>query len=199
VAWRMRRWGRVTSSLCSRYLFREQARDASRDHQQKGDPRKEKEEQWDENVELLTSTEVGELVGEDHLDGMVVEDNRSGARRTLGARALFVFVGAEANTGWLEGTVGLDHSGFILTGGTLDRSALDGDVWAGLGREPYPLETNLPGVFAAGDVRSGSIKRVSSAVGEGSMAVKLVHQHLADVSVRDVRGRGKGSSFNNTK
>jgi len=152
-----------------------------------------------ENVELLTSTEVGELVGEDHLDGMVVEDNRSGARRTLGARALFVFVGAEANTGWLEGTVGLDHSGFILTGGALDRSALEGDVWAGLGREPYPLETNLPGVFAAGDVRSGSIKRVSSAVGEGSMAVKLVHQHLADASVRDVRGRGKGSSFNNTK
>jgi thioredoxin reductase (NADPH) len=69
-----------------------------------------------ENVELLTSTEVRELMGGDHLDGMVVEDNRSGARRTLGARALFVFVGAEANTGWLEGAVGLDESGFILTG-----------------------------------------------------------------------------------
>jgi thioredoxin reductase (NADPH) len=152
-----------------------------------------------ENVELLTSTEVRELVGEDHLDGMVIEDSHSGARRTLGARALFVFVGAEANTGWLEGAVGLDESGFILTGGALDRSALEGAVWAGLPREPYPLETSLPGVFAAGDVRSGSIKRVSSAVGEGSMAVKLVHQHLANASVRDVRGRGKGSSFNSTK
>ena len=152
-----------------------------------------------ENVELLTSTEVRQLVGGDHLDGMVVEDTRSGARRTLGARALFVFVGAEANTGWLEGAVGLDESGFILTGGALDRSALGGDIWAGLPREPYHLETSMPGVFAAGDVRSGSIKRVSSAVGEGSMAVKLVHQHLADVSVRDVRGRGKGSSFNSTK
>jgi thioredoxin reductase (NADPH) len=152
-----------------------------------------------ENVDLLTNTEVRELVGGDHLDGMVVEDNRSGTRRTLGARALFVFVGAEANTRWLEGAVGLDESGFILTGGALDRSALEGDVWAGLGREPYPLETSLPGMFAAGDVRSGSIKRVSSAVGEGSMAVKLVHQHLSDVSVQDVRGRGEGSSFNNTK
>jgi thioredoxin reductase (NADPH) len=152
-----------------------------------------------ENVELLTSTEVRELGGEDHLDGMVVDDTLSGARRPLGARALFVFVGAEANTGWLEGTVGLDQSGFILTGGASDRSALDGEVWAGLAREPYPLETSLPGVFVAGDVRNGSIKRVSAAVGEGSMAVKLVHQHLADISVRDVRGRGKGSSFKNTK
>ena len=152
-----------------------------------------------ENVELLTSTEIRELVGGDHLDGMVVEDNRSGARRTLGPRALFVFVGAEANTGWLEGAVGLDESGFILTGRALDRSALEGDIWAELPREPYPLETSLPGVFAAGDVRSSSIKRVSSAVGEGSMAVKLVHQHLADVSVRDVRGKGKGSSFDSTK
>jgi thioredoxin reductase (NADPH) len=130
---------------------------------------------------------------------MVVDDTLSGARQTLEAQALFVFVGAEANTGWLEGTLGLDESGFILTGGALDRSALDGDIWARLPREPYPLETSLPGVFAAGDVRSGSIKRVSSAVGEGSMAVKLVHQHLADVSVRAVRGRGKGSSFDSTK
>ena len=143
-----------------------------------------------ENVESLTNTEVRELVGEDHLNGMVVEDNRSGARRTLGARALFVFIGAEANTGWLEGAVELDESGFVLTGGDVDRSSLEGDVWAGLAREPYPLETSLPGVFAAGDARSGSIKRVSSAVGEGSMAVRLVHQHLAKVGARDVRGRG---------
>jgi thioredoxin reductase (NADPH) len=151
-----------------------------------------------ENVELLTSTEVRELVGEDHLDGMVVEDNRSGARRTLGARALFVFIGAEANTGWLEGAVELDEGGFILTGGDVDSSTLEGEVWAGLPREPYPLETSMPGVFAAGDVRSGSIKRVSSAVGEGSMAVRLVHLHLANVS-GDVRGRGKRSPFNRTK
>jgi thioredoxin reductase (NADPH) len=122
-------------------------------------------------------------VGEDRLDGVVVEDNRSGARRTLGARALFFFIGAEANTGWLQGAVELDQRGFVLTGRELDGSALEEDAWRGLSREPYPLETSLPGVFAAGDVRSGSIKRVASAVGEGSMTVRLVHQYLADTGV----------------
>ena len=133
-----------------------------------------------ENVELLANTEVRELVGEDRLEGVVVEDNRSDARRTLGAKALFVFIGAEANTGWLRGAVQLDQRGFVLTGGDSDRSALGGDAWQELSREPYLLETSLPGVFAAGDVRSGSIKRVASAVGEGAMAVRLVHRHLAD-------------------
>jgi thioredoxin reductase (NADPH) len=132
-----------------------------------------------ENVAVLANTEVRELVGEDRLEGVVVEDNRSGERRTLGARGLFVFIGAEANTGWLEGAVELDERGFILTGVALDRSALQGDVWQDLSRQPFLLETSLPGVFAAGDVRSGSIKRCASAVGEGSMAVRLVHQYLA--------------------
>jgi thioredoxin reductase (NADPH) len=135
------------------------------------------------NVELLANTEVHELFGEDRLDGIVVEDNRSGARRTLRARALFFFIGAEANTGWLKGVVELDQRGFVLTGRELDGSALEEDAWRGLSREPYPLETSLPGVFAAGDVRSGSIKRVASAVGEGSMTVRLVHQYLADTGV----------------
>ena len=136
-----------------------------------------------ENVELLANTEVKELSGEDRLEGVAVENNRSGVRRTLGARALFVFIGAEANTGWLEGAVELDERGFILTGQALDYSALDGNLWRSLSREPYPLETSLPGVFAAGDVRAGSIKRVASAVGEGSMAVRLVHQYLDDGGV----------------
>jgi thioredoxin reductase (NADPH) len=119
-------------------------------------------------------------MGEDRLDGVVVENNRSGARRTLGARALFFFIGAEANTGWLEGTVELDERGFVLTGAALDRSVLEGAVWQQRLQEPFLLETSMPGVFAAGDVRSGSIKRCTSAVGEGSMAVKLVHQYLAE-------------------
>src|SRR4028119_2052367 len=135
------------------------------------------------NVELLVNTEVSELVGEDRLEGVVVENNRSGARQTLGARALFVFIGAEANTGWLQGAVELDERGFVLTGRELDGSALEGGAWRGLAREPYLLETSMPGVFAAGDVRSGSIKRVASAVGEGAMAVRLVHQYLADTNV----------------
>jgi thioredoxin reductase (NADPH) len=138
-----------------------------------------------ENIELLRNTEVRELLGEDRLEEIVVEDNRSGARRTLGALGLFVFIGAKANTGWLQGAVELDKRGFVLTGRELDLdgSALEEGAWRGLSREPYRLETSMPGVFAAGDVRSGSIKRVASAVGEGAMAVSLVHQYLADTGV----------------
>jgi thioredoxin reductase (NADPH) len=131
------------------------------------------------NVELLTGTEVRGLLGEEHLEGVVVENNRSGERRTLGARALFAFIGAQANTGWLRGAVELDDSGFILTGRELDGSSLDVEAWQERSREPFLLETSMPGVFAAGDARSGSIKRCASAVGEGAMAVRLVHQYLA--------------------
>ena len=136
-----------------------------------------------QKVEVLANTEVRDLVGEDRLDGLVVEDNRSGARRTLEAKALFIFIGAEANTGWLEEAAELDARGFVVTGRELGRSALEVEAWRELAREPYLLETSMPGVFAAGDVRSGSIKRVASAVGEGSMAVRLVHQYLADTGV----------------
>jgi thioredoxin reductase (NADPH) len=132
------------------------------------------------NIDLLANTEVRELLGEDRLDGVVVGDNRSDARRTLGVRALFAFIGAEANTGWLRGAVELDERGFVLTGRELDDSAFDEVPWRELSREPFLLETSMPGIFAAGDVRSGSTKRCASAVGEGAMAVRLVHQYLAD-------------------
>ena len=121
-------------------------------------------------IELLTETEVVALHGDAGLDG---DHGRAQARdgtRDLDARALFVFIGADAHTAWLDGAVDLDEAGFILTGR---------DVRSTNGVAPLPLETSRPGVFAAGDVRSGSIKRVASAVGEGSMAVRLVHDHLA--------------------
>jgi thioredoxin reductase (NADPH) len=138
-----------------------------------------------ENVELLTETEIRELSGEDRLEELVVEDNRTDIRRTLGARALFVFIGARANTAWLQGAVELDERGFVLTGRELDDYALEREEeWQKRSREPFLLETSMPGVFAAGDVRSGSIKRCTSAVGEGAMAVKLVHQYLADTDVQ---------------
>jgi thioredoxin reductase (NADPH) len=137
------------------------------------------------NVELLAGTEVTGLLGDERLDGVEIQDNRSGARRTLGVRALFVFIGAQANTGWLKGNVELDERGFVLTGDALDRSVLDANLWRARSREPFLLETSLPGVFAAGDARAGSIKRVASAVGEGAMAVRLVHQHLADVGMQN--------------
>src|SRR5215210_3313451 len=93
------------------------------------------------NVELLANTEVRELIGEDHLDGVVIEDNRSGARGTLKARALFVFIGAEANTGWLRGCVELDGRGFVLAGAALNHSLLDD--WRERSREPFLLETSV--------------------------------------------------------
>jgi thioredoxin reductase (NADPH) len=135
-----------------------------------------------DNIELLSHIGVRELVGDGALEEVVVEDNRSGERRTLGARALFVFIGAEANTGWLRGTIALDERGFVPTGRALDPSELDAQAWDGLSREPFMLESSVPGVFAVGDVRSGSVKRVASAVGEGSMAVRFVHQYLAETS-----------------
>ena len=126
-----------------------------------------------DNIELRTQTEVVELIGERSVEAMVVRDNSTGEQSRLDATALFVFVGADPHTDWLAGEARLDDKGFVLTGAELDGHA-DGAP------PPLMLETSAPGVFAVGDVRSGSIKRVASAVGEGSMAVRLVHQHLAD-------------------
>jgi thioredoxin reductase (NADPH) len=106
-----------------------------------------------------------------------VRDRETGEQSTVDVRALFVFIGAQPHAGWMGAEVALDDDGFVLTG----REAVQdghGEVWQQLGREPSMLETSEPGVFAAGDVRSGSVKRVASAVGEGSMAVRLVHDYL---------------------
>jgi thioredoxin reductase (NADPH) len=129
-------------------------------------------------VEVLPHTEVCDLRGEHKLEAVVVADNRNGRRRELNVRALFVFIGAEPCTSWLNSTVALTAKGFVLTGRDTAGTA-SGDVWAPVGRAPMSLETTLPGVFAAGDVREGSTKRVASAVGEGAMAVHLIHQHLS--------------------
>ncbi|RAY11009.1 cyclic nucleotide-binding protein [Actinomadura craniellae] len=124
-----------------------------------------------ERVDVRLCAEVRELVADGGLNAIVVEDGRTGERDLLPARALFVFIGAVPHTGWLPDQVALDAEGFIRTG----REAGPGPG----GRRPGHLETSLPGVFAAGDVRSGSIKRVASAVGEGAAAVQLVHRRLA--------------------
>ncbi len=126
-------------------------------------------------IELMTYTEVVELKGETSLEAVIVADARTGERRELEAKALFVFIGADPHTDWLRGHVAMDEHGFLLTGrdaqaGRPDEPGDDG---------PFFLETSRPGIFAVGDVHSGSIKRVASAVGEGSMAVRLVHDRLA--------------------
>ncbi len=129
-----------------------------------------------EGIEVLTYSEIVELQGETALEAAVVADNRSGARTELPAKAVFVFIGASPHTSWLEGKVAMDEDGFLLTG-----VAVEGEHRAAYGSgAPYFLETSRPGIFAVGDVRSGSIKRVASGAGEGSMAVQLVHQRLAE-------------------
>jgi thioredoxin reductase (NADPH) len=92
--------------------------------------------------------------------------------------ALFLFIGADPHTEWLSGCVQLDKKGFVLTGGTVPLDAVRSELWRAQGRTPFFLETSLPGVFAAGDVRSGSVKRCASAVGEGAMAVSFIHASL---------------------
>jgi thioredoxin reductase (NADPH) len=131
----------------------------------------------DPRIEVLVHTEVRELLGDKSLEAVVVQDNETGEQRTLEARELFVFIGATPCTDWLAGTLALDSGGYVLTGSVAARAA--NGQFDELGRAPLMLETTEPGVFAVGDVRSGSIKRVASAVGEGSMAVRLVHEHLA--------------------
>jgi thioredoxin reductase (NADPH) len=128
-----------------------------------------------EQVEVLTHREIVELKGENALEAVIVKDNRTGELEELETKALFVFIGADPHTDWLRGHVAMDEHSFLLTGGDVG----DEDLAAYGGERPYILETSKPGIFAVGDVHSGSIKRVASAVGEGSMAVRLVHQRLA--------------------
>ena len=120
------------------------------------------------NVRVLTSTEIRELLGDQALEAVAVENNQSGARQIVKAHALFVFIGMTPCTGWLGGLVDLDEHGFIWTG--LDATPSDG---AEAGWPHLMLETSKPGIFAVGDVRSGSAKRVAAAVGEGAMAIRL--------------------------
>ena len=124
------------------------------------------------NITVVLHTEVVDGHGQGRLEGLTLRDRPAGETRTVPASAVFVLIGAEPRTDWLDGVVERDDRGYVLTGRDLDGLPL--------ARPPLPLETSLPGVFAAGDVRFRSIKRVASAVGEGSIAVQLVHQYLAD-------------------
>ena len=114
--------------------------------------------------------------GNGHLEQLTLRDMNTGETETVNAGQLFIFIGAAPGTGWLDGVVARDGHGFIVAGPDLSQPE-HRPGWP-LDREPYHLETSVPGVFAAGDVRSDSAKRVASAVGEGAMAVMLVHRYL---------------------
>ncbi|WP_206509234.1 FAD-dependent oxidoreductase [Rhodococcus sp. BGS-1C] len=130
-------------------------------------------------ITVRTCTEVVGVAGEDHLGSITVRDRATGAEETIAAQYLFLFIGAAPRTDWLDGFLVCDEHGFVVTGPDL---VVDGKGPAGWDRDrlPHHLETSVPGVFAAGDVRSDSAKRVASAVGEGAMAVMLVHRYLAN-------------------
>jgi thioredoxin reductase (NADPH) len=130
-----------------------------------------------ENVIIHLGTRVTALEGNGHLGGVRARD-ASGREVSIETGALFLFIGADPNTNWLRNCVALDKNGFVLTGPALPPDATDNERWRVADRTPFLLETSLPGVFAAGDVRSGSVKRVAAAVGEGSQSVSFVHAHI---------------------
>ena len=132
------------------------------------------------NIRVEYDTQVVEVHGDERLEAITVDCSRSGSREKVEARALFVFIGAQPRTEWLKDFVDRDARGFILTGPDLLRDGKPPKTWP-LERDPGLLETSLPGVFAVGDVRHGSVKRVASGVGEGSVAIQFVHQYLSKV------------------
>jgi thioredoxin reductase (NADPH) len=129
------------------------------------------------NIDVRLTTEVIGLQGDDHLEEITLCNNRAGTQETVPAGYLFVFIGAEPRTEWLGGVVARDERGFVLTGPDLLHGGQRPRGW-NLDRDPYYLEASASGVFAAGDVRANSIKRVASAVGEGAMAIQLLHRYL---------------------
>ena len=131
------------------------------------------------NIKLHSNTEVVALEGNDHLERVTWRDNRTALNESHNIAHLFSMTGAVPNSTWLEGCVACDQEGFIKTGLDLTTEDLAKAKWP-LKRPPYLLETSLPGVFAVGDIRGGNVKRVASAVGEGSIAVSFVHQVLAE-------------------
>jgi thioredoxin reductase (NADPH) len=130
-----------------------------------------------ERVGVRTCTEVTRVDGADRLEQVVVRDVRDGSTETRPAGWCFVFIGAQPRTDWLDGVLLRDGRGFVRTGPDLLCDGARPVGWP-LDRDPYHLEASVPGVFVAGDVRSESVKRVASAVGEGAMAVSLVHRYL---------------------
>jgi thioredoxin reductase (NADPH) len=128
------------------------------------------------NIEVRLGTSVAALHGDTQLEALTLQAD--GVQQQVPANAVFTFIGAAPRTGWLPEQIQRDERGFVMTGGGLSEERLLAAQWP-LSRRPFLLETGMPGVFAVGDVRSGAMRRVASAVGEGAMAVAFAHQYLA--------------------
>jgi thioredoxin reductase (NADPH) len=133
-----------------------------------------------ENIEVLLRTEVIEAVGKDRLEAIKIMNRDTGLSETLPAAAMFLFIGAVPHSEVAAGVVERNQAGFILTGPDLSQNGHRPKNWK-LKRDPYLLETSVPGIFAAGDIRHGAVRRVASAVGQGAIAISLIHQHLKTV------------------
>jgi thioredoxin reductase (NADPH) len=135
------------------------------------------------NVHVLTNTEVKQAFGTERLDCLALWNSKTGETETVPASAMFIFIGARPKTDWLAPQLAMDSRGFLFTGTELPRDEATGKPkgWT-LDRPPFLLETNIPGIFAAGDVRHGAVKRVASAVGAGSICVQMIHEHLSSLS-----------------
>jgi thioredoxin reductase (NADPH) len=131
-----------------------------------------------DNIDVRLNTEVVAGGGSGWLERVTLRDGRSGASEETDAAALFILIGARPHTDWLAGTVARDPGGYVLTGFQLSGDVDGGAPWP-LDRAPHPFESSLPGVFAVGDVRSGAVKRVASAAGQGSVVISQVHEYLA--------------------
>src|SRR5256714_2964642 len=130
------------------------------------------------NIDILYRTEIRKMFGAQKLEEVELENTRTGERRTIKTPAVFSMVGARPCTEWLPPEIERDEKGFVKTGADIAEAS----AWRANKRRPSPLETSLPGIFAAGDVRSGSVKRCAAAVGEGGMAVAGIHMSLASRS-----------------
>jgi thioredoxin reductase (NADPH) len=139
------------------------------------------------NIHTLHHSEVVAVHGDVSLEAFDVHDSETGETTRLESGGLFLFIGADPQTKWLPREIALDDRGFILTGSDMR----DIDRWE-LERDPYLLETSVPGIFACGDVRLGPVKRVAAAVGEGSMAIAFVHQYIRHTLGRDEPSAGAG-------
>jgi thioredoxin reductase (NADPH) len=134
-----------------------------------------------DNIEVRLRTKIVDGLGDQRLEGLVIEDSSSGETLTVPAQALFVLIGAQPHTDWLPASIRRDQQGFILTGKDLSDVG-DANGRAAPQRTPSLLETSMPGVFAVADVRHGSVNRVASAVGEGAIAIHMVHMYLSQGS-----------------
>ena len=132
------------------------------------------------NIEVQVNSSVVQANGDTCLEALTIANSKTGEVKTVPAKALFIFIGAMPRTDWLPGIIARDEQGFILTGPALLSSGQRPERWTP-DRDPFLLETSMPGIFVAGDVRSGSVKRVASGVGEGSVAVQFIHHYLSEV------------------